>query len=113
MPRLGDEHIDDRLLEARGQGSPARPGRRRRPLGYADAVQCIQHRRVEAAEAEVEPRAAWKRAWECVCPRIAVSRFTLDRRAARKAQAEQGGHLVERLAGGIVDGRAEQLEVQR
>ena len=37
----------------------------------------------------------------------------LDRRTARVAEAEEAGDLVERLAGGVVDGLAEQPVVAR
>ncbi len=40
-------------------------------------------------------------------------RRALNRRAAGKGQAQQAGDLVERLAGGVVDRAAQQLEVQR
>src|SRR2546430_5492323 len=39
---------------------------------------------------------------------IALAGEPLDRGSARIAQAEQRGHLVERLPGGIIAGRAEQ-----
>ena len=38
---------------------------------------------------------------------VAVDGHTVDGRAARVAQAEEASHLVERLAGGVVDRRAE------
>ena len=39
---------------------------------------------------------------------VALHRDAVDGRPARVAEAEVAGHLVERLAGGVVDGRAEQ-----
>ncbi len=39
--------------------------------------------------------------------RVAVAGHPVDVRAARERQPEQPGHLVERLAGGVVDGGAE------
>ena len=39
--------------------------------------------------------------------RVAGAGLPVDRRAARERQPEQPGHLVERLAGRVVDGRAE------
>ena len=90
------EHLGDRLLERRGH---VRHGYVALLLQLAHEAQdgCLQ-----SAEREVEPigeRCARER--ERV--RIAFFRDALDDRAARKAQVQESGDLVERFAGGVVD----------
>ena len=66
-----------------------------------------QHRGLETGERELEalvPHRTRKRE----TGRIALGREPLDRRAARIPQAQERRHLVERLAGGVIAGRAQQ-----
>jgi hypothetical protein len=44
--------------------------------------------------------------------RVATCRFAFHRGTAGETEAEQGRHLVERFAGRVVDGGAEQIETQ-
>src|SRR5436305_1591774 len=105
-------------LVSRARAGPARkgagrPGRRRGGPPGPLARQRVQHRRLEPAEAEVETLLVQERARQADGLRVAGRRLALDRRAAGEAEAEQGRHLVERLAGGVVERRAEQPKVER
>ena len=92
-----DEAIDDGLLEAGGDvGGAVEPARR----GALD-------RALETGEGEVGLGGANQRAGERDGVRVAFAGKLLDRGAARIGQAEELGRLVERLPGGIVDGRGE------
>ena len=96
--RLRHQHVDHRRLE------------RRRHVGRRDIgvlAHMIHHRRLQAAEAEVEP-VVQHRPREADRLGVAVHRFTIDRRAAGVAEPEEASDLVERLAGGVVDRLPEQ-----
>ena len=67
----------------------------------------LRHRRLQAGEAEIAPRPPQHRPRQSVARRIAARRQPLQRRAARPAQPEHFGHLVEGLAGGVVHGAAQ------
>ena len=67
----------------------------------------VDDRRLQAAEAEVEP-VVEHRPREADRLGIAVQRGVVDRRPAGIAEVEEPRHLVERLAGGVVDRLAEQ-----
>jgi hypothetical protein len=103
MRGLGGEHVDRRVLEVacdvgadgvvrRLTRGPHRP----------------EHRGLEPAEREGVPIGAIAlelvehRPGEPVPPRPALARQPLDGRPARIAQPEELGHLVEGLAGGVV-----------
>ena len=74
----------------------------------------VPHGRLEAAEAEVEPRrVVEQRAREAVALRIAVAGGPFDRRPAGIRQAEQAGDFVERFAGRVVDRAAQRREIGR
>ena len=73
----------------------------------------VQDRRLQPAEAEVESLLVQEGAREAERRGIAGGGLALDRRPAGEAQPEQGGHLVERLAGGVVERAAEDAEVER
>src|SRR5207245_8157103 len=70
-------------------------------------------RRLETAEAEVEARALDARARQADRLRVSLLREPLDRGAARVAEPEQLGDLVERLADGVVPRAAEAAVVAR
>ena len=117
--RLGREHVDDRLLERVGQLGDGRRRQRRAVGPGTDLIggdaQLVRdgapRRRLEAAEAEVE-RLAQPGAREAALVRAGGRGGLLDGRATRVRQAEQPPDLVERLAGRVVDGLAEQPVVQ-
>ncbi len=67
----------------------------------------LRHRGLQPGEAEVAAGPAQHRPRERVAPRVAAGRQRLQRRAARPAQTQQLGDLVERLAGRIVDRAAQ------
>src|SRR6185437_15811417 len=95
-------------------GDFPRVERNRITLGGATAEGRIPHGRLQAAEAEFEPLFfVDERARERKRPGIALLRRLLNRRAAGIRQGEQAGHLIERLAGGVVDRAPEKLEIQR
>ena len=102
--QLRDQLPDDRRLEARREVGAALAG----PLG-PELADRVQERRLEAAEAEVEPRIVGHRARELERGGIAFGRLALDRRATRVAKPEQTRRLVECLAGRIVERLAELL----
>ena len=103
--RLGAQHVADRLLEARGD-----VGERHRlavPLARLDPA---RDRGLQPGEGEVE--AVPVRSLGAVSPRGKAIAARVAGRAARSIcgppgirQAEQPGHLVVGLAGGVVDGR--------
>ena len=95
---LVDEHVDDGLLEAGGHVLGGH-------VGVGPHV--VDDRRLEPAEAEVQP-VVEHRPGEGDGGRVAVDGSSVDGRPARVAEAEEPRHLVEGLAGGIVDGLAEQ-----
>ena len=110
--RLRGEHVDDGVLEAprqlgdewireRSVGLVREPG-----LGPG-GVDDPPRRGLEPGEAEVV-RLTEPGAREDPIARGGRLRRALDRRSARVAEAEQPPDLVEGLAGGIVDGLAEQ-----
>src|SRR3989449_6015137 len=91
--------VEHRVLEGTGEMRPVAVQIVARPHG-------AQHRSLQTRERELValvPHRARKRE----ATGIALAREPLDRGAARIAQAEQRGHLVERLPGGIIAGRAE------
>src|SRR5262249_38546758 len=102
--QLHGQLVSDRPVVGGGKGCAAalRVGR----TEIADLVdQCGLH----PAEGEVQPSLT-----HCLREverlRISIPRRSLDRGATGISQAEQPGALVEGLAGGIVDGLAENLE---
>src|SRR5205823_2032255 len=99
------ERIAYRLLE-RG----AQIGKLLTLRNSAAQAQVLRDRRLEAAEGKVEllARTLRQAAGEIEGPRIAASRELVDLRAARIGEPEQPGYLVERLAGRVVQGVAEQ-----
>ena len=106
---LGGQHVDDRLLEAR-----AHVGDRHRLARRLPRLDPARDRGLEPAERHVVASA---RAASTAGTR---SRRGSPSRAMRsttgppgKPQPEQAGDLVERLARGVVDGRAERLERRR
>ena len=99
---LGDERLHDRLLEG---------GRYLRPRQVvAVFARQTEHGRLQAAEAEIVAAAqhgARQTLRQDRCRRHSRRRL-LDRRAAGEAEAQKPRHLVERLAGGVVAGAAQQ-----
>ena len=99
-----------------------RPGRRPGCVGQFELLEVglarpgdrVADGRLQAAEAEVEPVfVLQQRPGKGVGPRVARRGRPARSPARRDRQPQHGGHLVERLAGGVVDRRAEQLELQR
>src|SRR5262249_8440522 len=68
--------------------------------------------RLQPGEAEVEALVVQQRPRQAHGGGVAPGRLALDGGSAGEAQAEQGGGLVERLPGGVVEGGAEQLGAQ-
>ena len=91
-------------LEARGEVGAALVD----ALGPEIAAE-VDERRLQAAEAEVEARVAAHRDRQLEGLGVAVGGEPFERRAARVAEAEQAGDLVEGLAGGVVEGAPEDL----
>ncbi len=83
---------------------------RLRGPGSILTVRRVQNGRLDAAEAELEPILVEERPRKVVGARIAVGRLAFDRRTAGETEAKEGRHLVERLAGRVVAGAAEQVE---
>ena len=99
--RAVGDHVDHRRLEARAQVGDVGPGQRRDPLRlHAQGG-------LEAGQREVRLRAAEHGPRQVEALRIAAAGLALDLRPARIAEAEELGDLVEGLADGVVDGRAE------
>src|SRR5262249_44421630 len=71
----------------------------------------VEEGRLHAREGEVEAAHAGHRKGERV--RVAFLRQPVEGGAARIAESEQSGALVERLAGGVVEGRAGDPETAR
>ena len=98
------ERLDDRVLVARREV--------RRALAravLAEVAHLVEQRGLHAREREVQPvEAARDREGERL--RVAVAGELLERRAAGERQAEQARALVERLAGGVVERAAEDVE---
>ena len=69
----------------------------------------VDERRLQAAEAEVEAGVAGHRDRQLEGLGVAVRGQPFERRAARVAEAEQAGDLVEGLAGGVVERVPEDL----
>ena len=93
---------------ATGTGSP----------GALARLDPARHRGLEAGEREVEavplqvaPRG--EPAGEVDVHAVALARGPVDVRTARERQAEQPGHLVEGLPGGVVDRRAQRVDARR
>ena len=113
VDRLGGQHVADRLLEARRD-----VGHRHRlavPLARLDPA---GDRGLQPGEGEVEAvRGQILRRGQATRERdrraVAVAGRTVDDRPARKAEPEQPRDLVERLAGRVVDGRAERRRPRR
>ena len=98
------ERLDDRPLVGRGEVGAALG----RPL-LAEVADLVEQRGLQAGEGEVQAGdAARDREGEGV--RVALLRQPLERRAAGVRQAEQPRALVEGLAGGVVERRAEDRE---
>ena len=100
---LGDQRVDHRLLEReRDVGAVGLAG------ALGQGAHRMQHRGLEAREAELEPRPVEHRAREPVRARAPPLGETGEVRSAGIRQPEQLRALVEGLARGIVAGLAEQ-----
>ncbi len=95
---LGDQHVHHRLLERCRDVFDDR-------IGVAAGV--VHDRRLQATE--TEPVAVIEHGPREVDGRLTVDGHAVDGRAARISQTEVPGHLVERLAGCVVDGPTEHL----
>ncbi len=103
MRRTVGQHLRHRRLEAGGDvGRVLRRQRSSRVSGDD-----LRHRGLQPGEAEIAARAAQQRAREGEAGGVAPGGQAFQRRAARPAQAEHLGHLVERLAHRVVDRAAE------
>ena len=110
--RLGHEDVDDGVLEAPRQLRDDVVGERRLGgLGQARVGAGLGDdpagSRLEAREAQVVRVAQPRPRKDAVVPGRGLGRPT-DRRPARVAEPQQATDLVEGLAGGVVEGRAEQ-----
>ena len=99
-----DDHVDHRRLERRREVSFVGVARL-----LAEPQKLLAHRRLEPGQREIRVRAPDHRTRQVEATRVAVGRQFLDRRSARIGQTEHFADLVESLAGGVVDGRAETL----
>ena len=79
-------------------------------LRLGEVAHGVEQGGLEAREREVEPRDACH--WERKGVGVTLSRESIELRASRVAEPEQPRPLVERLARGIVEGRAEDLEAR-
>jgi hypothetical protein len=100
--RLAHEDVDDRLLCRRRQVRARLIARRVEPGGM------VAHGGFQAGEREVERLPVEQGSGQRVGVRVAEFGEPRQRRASGIAEAEQLGRLVERLAGGVIDGVAEQ-----
>ena len=92
----------------------ARSARVRPPCASHQPVARAPHRGLEAGEGQVAAVAVEERPRQGEARRRRRPRAArLDRRPARLAEAEELRHLVEGLAGGVVDGAAEAAEALR
>ena len=99
-----DERAHDRALVRRREvGAPRAPRRRR-------GREPRRERGLHAGEGEVEPGDARDRKRERLG--VALAREAVDRRAAGIAEPEQSRALVERLAGRVVERRAEDVPLR-
>ena len=88
----------------------ARSARRASTSSSGEVADRVDERRLQAAEAEVEPGLAGSsRPGSVNALGVAALGLALDRRPARVAEAEQPRRLVERLAGGVVERLADHL----
>ena len=101
LARALDECADDRALVRSGEVCAARVEL------LAEVADGVQQRRLHAREGEVEPGHARDGKRERL--RVALTREPVDRRAAGIAEPEQARALVERLAGSVVECRAEDV----
>ena len=97
-----DEGADDRALVRRRKIRPSR-----RKLGLGEVAHRVEQRGLQPREGQVEAGNARDRERERVG--VALPREMVDLRPARVAEPEQPGALVERLAGGVVERRAEHV----
>ena len=101
---LDDLHVDDRLLEARGE------------IGQVDVaagrpllLHVAEHGGLQPAHREVAVAGVRHRAREADRVRVAVARHRVERGPAGEPEAQQPRHLVERLARGVVERLAQDL----
>src|SRR6202012_4924770 len=102
--QLRHQLVNDRFLEGGGEVGAARYD-----AVVAELPAAGDERRLQAGEGEVEAGVALHRARHLEGFRVSPFGLLLDQRAARVAEAEQARRLVEGLAGGVVEGLAEQL----
>ena len=96
---LCDEHVDDGLLEAGGHVGGGHVGVGLRTWLTTAVLSPLK----------LKSSPSWSIArGKAMARRVAVDGSSVDGRPARVAEAEEPGHLVEGLAGGVVDGLAEQ-----
>ena len=97
---LAGQHIDDGGLETGGEVTPR---------GLAFLARQHQYRGLEAGKAEIQIAGMqhWPR--QFVAIGLAAFRQFFQRRATRVGESQQLRGLVERLAGGVVHGLAEEL----
>ena len=110
---LQREYLDDRRLKARGEIGSFRTRWRRNRLRHILTVAGVQHRSLQPAEAELEPCVVVEGTGEAMRPWIPLCGFLLHGGTAGEAEPEDRGDLVERFAGGVVAGAAEQFQGQR
>ncbi len=82
------------------------------PLGHAllaELAAAVDERRLQPAEAEIEAGVAGHRDRHLERGRVALLGQLLQRRPARVAEPEQPRRLVEGLAGGVIEGLAQDL----
>src|SRR5581483_1376147 len=103
LPRPLDEGADDRVLVARRQVGAAAV-----ELFGVELAHGVEERGLDAGEGEIEAGDAGDGKGEG--GRVALARGEIDRGAARIAEAEQPSALVERLAGRVVERRADDAE---
>jgi hypothetical protein len=100
--RLARQHVDDRRLRRGGKV-------RARLLAGRVEARCVRaHGGLQSGEGEVERVPLQQRPGQRIGVRVAELGEPRQRRPTGIAEAEQLGRLVERLAGGIVDGVAEE-----
>ena len=112
VERLADQYVADGLLEAdaatsaTGTGSPVRS---RASTQRATAVLSPENEKSKRCRSR--SRRTGQAAREVDVDTVAVAGGPVDVGAARERQAEQPGHLVERLTRRVVDRRAERVDV--
>ena len=119
--QLDSQDVHDGCLKARGHVSDLLLGEVLDAVrtagvwlpGPRHAVDVIQHRRLDAAEGEVQRLALQQRAGKVDGGWVPLLRGAVNHRPARVPQIQDAGHLVVGLTGSVVNRAAQQFQIHR